>query len=261
MKGQQRLIAFQFAADSGGAALDSNVEITIQASFDPLAPNVLGSAGAAFSIRDLNDSRAAAGFPAQREHELSHRAGRQAAGTDWLVDAAERCRDDSFWKSSRAVQQRLRFLPRARQQPRARSRSRRRAPARVRHGLGFRALSRTTGNTWAAPRIRSSTTRLTHSTNTPFPGSPGAAAPQSGWPRSRRWTRSWTVDERRPRACRRRCCSGVPSSTRQRVRASTAAAMALRRVRRRRFQPAGITGAGSWWRRMASARRPTRASR
>ena len=40
-KGQQRLIAFQFAADLWGASLDSNVDIQIQASFDPLGPNDL----------------------------------------------------------------------------------------------------------------------------------------------------------------------------------------------------------------------------
>src|SRR5512139_3565102 len=34
--GQQRLIAFQYAADLWGAAIDSPVEIVIQASFDPL---------------------------------------------------------------------------------------------------------------------------------------------------------------------------------------------------------------------------------
>ena len=47
--GQQRLIAFQFAADVWGAALDSKVEIRIQASFEPLTCTptsaVLGSAG------------------------------------------------------------------------------------------------------------------------------------------------------------------------------------------------------------------------
>jgi hypothetical protein len=61
-KGQQRLIAFQFAADLWGAALDSNVDIHIQASFDPLGANVLGAAAAAFSIRNFNDL-AAPGFP------------------------------------------------------------------------------------------------------------------------------------------------------------------------------------------------------
>ena len=61
-KGQQRLIAFQFAADLWGAALDSNIDIQIQASFDPLGANVLGAAAAAFSIRNFNNV-AAPGFP------------------------------------------------------------------------------------------------------------------------------------------------------------------------------------------------------
>jgi hypothetical protein len=47
--GQQRLIAFQFAADIWGSTLTSNVPIRIQASFDPLpctaASAVLGAAG------------------------------------------------------------------------------------------------------------------------------------------------------------------------------------------------------------------------
>ncbi len=43
-RGQQRLIAFQYAADLWGATLDSNVEIVVRANFDPLGPNVLGSA-------------------------------------------------------------------------------------------------------------------------------------------------------------------------------------------------------------------------
>lgn len=49
-RGQQRLIAFQFAADVWGALLPSNVEIFITASFDPLTCTstsaVLGAAGA-----------------------------------------------------------------------------------------------------------------------------------------------------------------------------------------------------------------------
>ena len=44
--GQQRLIAFQYAASIWGATLDSNVPVVISSSFDPLAANVLGSAGA-----------------------------------------------------------------------------------------------------------------------------------------------------------------------------------------------------------------------
>src|SRR5687768_16425864 len=43
--GQQRLIAFQHAADIWGARLDSNVPIRIRAQFVPLGAGVLGSAG------------------------------------------------------------------------------------------------------------------------------------------------------------------------------------------------------------------------
>lgn len=43
--GQQRLIAFQYAADLWGATLDSNVKIDVRAAFDALGPNTLGSAG------------------------------------------------------------------------------------------------------------------------------------------------------------------------------------------------------------------------
>lgn len=43
--GQQRLIAFQHAADIWGRRLDSAVPIRIQSSFEPLAAGVLGSAG------------------------------------------------------------------------------------------------------------------------------------------------------------------------------------------------------------------------
>src|SRR5262245_52229817 len=51
--GAQRLIAFQHAAEIWGATLDSNVTIRIQAAFNPLAPNVLGSAGAISASRDF----------------------------------------------------------------------------------------------------------------------------------------------------------------------------------------------------------------
>ena len=44
--GAQRLFAFRFAADIWGAELDSNEIIYVVAAFNPLAPNVLGSAGA-----------------------------------------------------------------------------------------------------------------------------------------------------------------------------------------------------------------------
>ena len=58
--GQQRLNLFQKAADTWGAAIDSDVPIIIQASFDPLTCNsssaVLGSAGATQIIRDFPNS-------------------------------------------------------------------------------------------------------------------------------------------------------------------------------------------------------------
>jgi hypothetical protein len=52
-KGQQRLIAFQYAASIWGATLDSNTTIRIQAAFNPLGPNVLGSAGATHFVSDF----------------------------------------------------------------------------------------------------------------------------------------------------------------------------------------------------------------
>jgi PA domain-containing protein len=57
-RGAQRLIAFQHAADLWGATLDSPVTIIVQASFDPLGANVLGSAGptAVFAFANPADS-------------------------------------------------------------------------------------------------------------------------------------------------------------------------------------------------------------
>lgn len=52
-RGQQRLIAFQFAADLWGATLDSNVQVFITAAFNPLGANVLGSASATFVFSDF----------------------------------------------------------------------------------------------------------------------------------------------------------------------------------------------------------------
>ena len=52
-RGQQRLIAFQYAASLWAAEIDSPVTIVIQASFDPLPPNVLGAAGARYIVRDF----------------------------------------------------------------------------------------------------------------------------------------------------------------------------------------------------------------
>src|SRR5262245_102326 len=51
--GQQRLNVFQAAADIWGANLDSNVVISVTASFDPLGANVLGQAGATSAFRDF----------------------------------------------------------------------------------------------------------------------------------------------------------------------------------------------------------------
>jgi hypothetical protein len=51
--GAQRLIAFQHAAKIWGDTLDSNVTIRVQAAFNPLAPGVLGSAGAISVSRDF----------------------------------------------------------------------------------------------------------------------------------------------------------------------------------------------------------------
>jgi hypothetical protein len=51
--GQQRLIAFQHAAAIWASTLDSNQTIYVQAAFNPLPPNVLGSAGATFVFSDF----------------------------------------------------------------------------------------------------------------------------------------------------------------------------------------------------------------
>ncbi len=52
--GQQRLNAFQHAAEIWGGTLDSNVVIRIQAAFNPLAAGILGSAGAISVSRDFS---------------------------------------------------------------------------------------------------------------------------------------------------------------------------------------------------------------
>ena len=52
-KGAQRLIAFQHAASIWGATLDSPVTIIVRAAFDPLGPNVLGSAGPSAVFSDF----------------------------------------------------------------------------------------------------------------------------------------------------------------------------------------------------------------
>lgn len=55
-KGQQRRIAFQFAADKWGATLDSPEVIYVVAAFNPLGANVLGSAGAWDVFSDFTPS-------------------------------------------------------------------------------------------------------------------------------------------------------------------------------------------------------------
>jgi hypothetical protein len=62
--GEQRLYAFQFAANVWGATLDSTQTIYIGALFDSLGPNVLGSAGTYYIIRDFPG----ASFPATWYH-------------------------------------------------------------------------------------------------------------------------------------------------------------------------------------------------
>jgi PA domain len=51
--GAQRLFAFQHAANIWGATLDSPITVRIQAAFNPLAANVLGSAGPTFLFSDF----------------------------------------------------------------------------------------------------------------------------------------------------------------------------------------------------------------
>ena len=91
-KGQQRLIAFQFAADIWGAALDSNIDIQIQASFDPLGANVLGAAAATASTAN---EETAEGFPGLAPNTNYHialankRTGRDIPAEVGLVNFPE----------------------------------------------------------------------------------------------------------------------------------------------------------------------------
>jgi hypothetical protein len=52
-RGEQRRIVAEFAADLWGAVLESNQPVFVGAQFNPLGPNVLGSAGATFIFRDF----------------------------------------------------------------------------------------------------------------------------------------------------------------------------------------------------------------
>ncbi len=59
-KGEQRLIAFRYAAALWGLMLDSSVEIRVRAQFGPLGANVLGSAGATYAYANFGGEP---GFP------------------------------------------------------------------------------------------------------------------------------------------------------------------------------------------------------
>src|SRR5687768_13111014 len=52
-RGAQRLFAFQHAANIWGATIDSPVTIRIQAAFNPLGANVLGSASTTHFVSDF----------------------------------------------------------------------------------------------------------------------------------------------------------------------------------------------------------------
>jgi len=74
--GQQRLIAFQFAADVWGALLPSAIEIKVTASFDPLTCSstsaVLGSAGARQVFSDFSGApQAATWYPVALANKLA----------------------------------------------------------------------------------------------------------------------------------------------------------------------------------------------
>jgi hypothetical protein len=89
--GEQRLKAFQFAADIWGATLDSSVEIRIQASFDALSCTassaVLGSAGAIQIVSDFPGAAfAATWYPVALANKR--------AGVDLIPGAAGTSADD-----------------------------------------------------------------------------------------------------------------------------------------------------------------------
>ena len=54
--GEQRRIVAKFAADLWGGVLKSDVPVYVGAQFNPLAPNVLGSAGATYIFRDFTNA-------------------------------------------------------------------------------------------------------------------------------------------------------------------------------------------------------------
>src|SRR3546814_7455284 len=55
--GEQRRIVAQFAADLWGSVLVSDQPVFVGAQFNPLGPNVLGSAGATFVFSDFAPGR------------------------------------------------------------------------------------------------------------------------------------------------------------------------------------------------------------
>jgi hypothetical protein len=97
--GEQRLIAFQFAADIWGSTLDSNVEIRIQASFDPLSCTAnsatLGAAGAIQIVANFPG----AAFPDTWYHVA---LANKLAGQDLIPGPAGSNADDivAFFNSS-----------------------------------------------------------------------------------------------------------------------------------------------------------------
>ena len=123
--GQQRLIAFQYAASLWSGTLDSTVPIRIRAQFAALGANVLGSAGPIVRLRDFHQRAAG-------RDVVSRRAGEQAGGirsVDGRGYGGARHRSGSQRRHRRQLQRRLRLLPRAGQQPRREERSRRRPAA------------------------------------------------------------------------------------------------------------------------------------
>ncbi|MES2319076.1 MAG: PA domain-containing protein [Pseudomonadota bacterium] len=73
--GEQRLIAFQHAADLWGSTINSNVQIRIEASFEPLPCDangaVLGSAGAAEIFTDFTKAPKKAWYPSALASKLA----------------------------------------------------------------------------------------------------------------------------------------------------------------------------------------------
>ena len=78
-KGQQRLIAFQYAAGLWGLMLDSTVEVRVLADFAPLGANVLGSAGATAIFSDFPGVSPRLSGRSLRGHLVSLSARRQAS--------------------------------------------------------------------------------------------------------------------------------------------------------------------------------------